>query len=55
MNREEAKKKAEALVARMTLEEKASQLKTDWLYAILRAFEALLFMPLEPECSSPCG
>ena len=26
MNREEAKKKAEALVARMTLEEKASQL-----------------------------
>jgi ABC-type histidine transport system ATPase subunit len=28
MNREEAKKKAEALVARMTLEEKASQLGT---------------------------
>lgn len=27
MNREEAKKKAEALVARMTLEEKASQLR----------------------------
>ena len=29
MNREEAKKKAEALVARMTLEEKASQLRYD--------------------------
>ena len=29
MNREEAKKKAEVLVARMTLEEKASQLRYD--------------------------
>ena len=29
MNREEAKKKAEALVARMTLEEKASQLRSE--------------------------
>ena len=29
MNREEARKKAEALVAQMTLEEKASQLKYD--------------------------
>ena len=29
MNREEARKKAEALVARMTVEEKAGQLKFD--------------------------
>ena len=44
MNREEAKKKAEALVARMTLEEKASQLRYD-APAIKRLAAAFIVSP----------